>query len=190
MSEYQLGICQNCGQTLSKEELLAGKYFCSDKCLQIARLVRYQRNRIKDGTYHNLDIQEAIEIRLQMVLQDGYPASERRVSPEMRAFIRARDKDTCQLCNRHLDEPEIQIDHISGSSNTPDNLRVLCRRCNLDRVWSGPTRPMTKEEMALVQEIRSRAFAKEPVKLCDNEILWNQLYRKIASENKALGRSR
>lgn len=46
--------------------------------------------------------------------------------------IRARDNYTCQLCGG----PGRDVDHIIpwhiSHDSSPDNLRVLCRRCNTD----------------------------------------------------------
>ena len=181
MAHYQTGICQNCSTTLSRELLLAGKNFCGEKCTQTASLVRYCRNKIKEGTFHNPDIQEAIKYKLGFVLSGGYHKNARRVSPAMRSFIFARDNHMCVLCG----DPATDIDHISGDDNTPENLRALCRRCNMDRVKFHEASPEQKEE---ARAIMRRVHAEEPTRLCDNEVLWDKVWREIASANKALGR--
>lgn len=52
---------------------------------------------------------------------------------EQRERIFARDGRVCQLCG--TDEGEMHIDHIiprkSGGDHSLDNLRVLCKNCNL-----------------------------------------------------------
>ena len=52
---------------------------------------------------------------------------------EQRERIFARDGRVCQLCG--TDEGEMHIDHIiprkSGGDHSLDNLRVLCKSCNL-----------------------------------------------------------
>ena len=59
---------------------------------------------------------------------------------KLRAMIIARDH-VCQLCGA---EENLHVDHIVpralGGTDEPDNLRVLCRRCNLAR--NGLKRPM------------------------------------------------
>ena len=50
---------------------------------------------------------------------------------EYKCRIRERDNYTCQLCGGYGD----QVDHIIpwkvSHDNSPENLRVLCRPCNL-----------------------------------------------------------
>jgi 5-methylcytosine-specific restriction endonuclease McrA len=48
-----------------------------------------------------------------------------------------RDNSTCQVCGKHLLDPEIQIDHIipltKGGPSIESNLRVICSDCNLKK---------------------------------------------------------
>ena len=50
--------------------------------------------------------------------------------PQLQAAILERDAHTCQQCG----DTAVQVDHITprsdGGSNTPNNLRALCRRCH------------------------------------------------------------
>ena len=52
---------------------------------------------------------------------------------EQRERIFSRDGRVCQICG--TDEGEMHIDHIiprkSGGDHSLDNLRVLCKNCNL-----------------------------------------------------------
>jgi len=52
---------------------------------------------------------------------------------EQRDRVFARDGRVCQICQ--TDEGEMHIDHIiprkSGGDHSLDNLRVLCKNCNL-----------------------------------------------------------
>jgi len=52
---------------------------------------------------------------------------------EQRERVFNRDGRVCQICN--TDEGEMHIDHIisrkSGGGHDLDNLRVLCKNCNL-----------------------------------------------------------
>lgn len=77
----------------------------------------------------------------------------------------ARDGRVCQVCG--TDEGEMHIDHIiprkAGGDHSLDNLRVLCKSCNLRKgalnegvflaraatppVFSGNTSPMQSEPM-------------------------------------------
>jgi len=58
----------------------------------------------------------------------------RPISPSLRALIIERDGSQCLICGSF---GPLHIDHIipvsKGGHNTPDNLRVLCQRCNLEK---------------------------------------------------------
>jgi 5-methylcytosine-specific restriction endonuclease McrA len=177
VDDYQIGTCQNCDKQLEIEAAKAGKLYCSEKCNQIAGTVRYGRKALKDGRWHSPDVQEAIRMRIAHILSGGYPEKARRVPPEMRAFVFARDKQTCVLCGAPADT----IDHINGSANTPDNLRALCRTCNMARVQFVPASP---EHAAEAKAIIERILAKEPDRICDDHEIWDKIWREIAAENR------
>lgn len=59
----------------------------------------------------------------------------RLMTPELRRQIAKRDNYTCQICGKYMpDLIGLQIDHIvpiaKGGKSVPDNLQVLCSRCN------------------------------------------------------------
>jgi 5-methylcytosine-specific restriction endonuclease McrA len=84
---------------------------------------------------------------------------------EQRERVFMRDGRFCQICG--TDEGEMHIDHIiprkAGGDHSLDNLRVLCKSCNLRKgalndgvflsktatppVFSGDTSPMQSEPM-------------------------------------------
>lgn len=169
-------------EELEIEQAKAGKLYCSVKCNQMAKTVRYGRKALKDGRWHSPDVQEAIRMRIAHILGGGYPENARRVPPEMRAFIFARDKHTCVLCGAPADT----IDHINGSANTPDNLRALCRSCNMARVKMIPATPEQAKE---ARAILARIQAKEPFRICDDEEIWDTIWRVIAAETRKWARS-
>ena len=54
---------------------------------------------------------------------------------ELRESIMKRDNYTCQMCGKYMpDEVGLQVDHIipiaKGGKSVPDNLQVLCSKCN------------------------------------------------------------
>lgn len=55
-----------------------------------------------------------------------------RLTRTLEAFIRERDRETCQICLQR-DGP-LEIDHIipiaAGGTTTPENLRLVCRAFN------------------------------------------------------------
>jgi hypothetical protein len=58
------------------------------------------------------------------------------VSKLLRPFVFKRDKPICQHCGS---TQNLEIDHIiplaRGGTNDPDNLQVLCKKCN-QRKWA------------------------------------------------------
>lgn len=69
--------------------------------------------------------------------------NSRYISDDLRKSILERDGHKCVNCD---DTDYLEIDHAipfsMGGLSEPDNLQVLCRRCNSkkrDRQWWGPT---------------------------------------------------
>jgi hypothetical protein len=69
-------------------------------------------------------------------------AAERRIgnryiSPAVRMRIVRRDNYTCQECGAHLQDDEVEFDHIiplsRGGSTEEHNLRLTCFDCNRDK---------------------------------------------------------
>lgn len=59
----------------------------------------------------------------------------RAMTKELREFVKKRDNYTCQICGKYMpDEVGLHIDHIipvsKGGKSIPQNLRVLCSKCN------------------------------------------------------------
>lgn len=57
------------------------------------------------------------------------------MTKELREFVKKRDNYTCQICGKYMpDEVGLHIDHIipvsKGGKSIPQNLRVLCSKCN------------------------------------------------------------
>ena len=72
-----------------------------------------------------------------LITYNGYNKKNQRnaLTKELRLFIKTRDNYSCQICNKYMpDEVGLHIDHIipicKGGKSTPDNLRVLCSKCN------------------------------------------------------------
>ena len=71
---YRIGGCANCD---SPEITLQTPLFCSQQCRKAAELVRYVRGCRRDGRDQLADVQEAMRMRLAMVLGGGYPERQR-----------------------------------------------------------------------------------------------------------------
>lgn len=106
----------------------------------------YQRYGYKvktmSNTFHISD--EKIMERIKFLREHDYNVTynnytkvdqRKALTRELRETIKIRDNYTCQICGKHMpDEVGLQIDHIvsikDGGKSVPDNLRVLCSKCN------------------------------------------------------------
>ena len=91
---------------------------------------------------------------------------------EQRERIFSRDGRVCQLCG--TDEGEMHIDHIiprkAGGDHSLDNLRVLCKSCNLRKgalnegvfLARAATPPVFSSDLSLTQ---SETMLDSPFKL-------------------------
>ncbi len=177
---YDVNLCQNCDKELPQVIIERGILFCSEKCQQIAKTVRYGRSTTRDGRYESdTTVREALDIRIVMILGGGYPETARRLTPEQREAIFVRDGRVCQLCGA----PATEIDHIKGSSSSPENLQAVCRVCNMAKAKASP-RLATPEEQAEVYTIFDRIRAVQPTRICDDERRWDKVWRKISADQK------
>jgi 5-methylcytosine-specific restriction endonuclease McrA len=64
----------------------------------------------------------------------------RGINLRLRYEILKRDNFRCVLCGRTGKDTQLEIDHIiaivKGGTNSPENLRVLCRACNRGKKFS------------------------------------------------------
>jgi 5-methylcytosine-specific restriction endonuclease McrA len=55
----------------------------------------------------------------------------------MKNIIYDRDRETCWVCRNHVSLDDYELGHlhdrVCGGTDTPDNLVVMCRRCNRAR---------------------------------------------------------
>jgi hypothetical protein len=130
---FDAGRCANCGQSA----LPASPLFCSEVCSQTAKLVRYARRKVLDGTVDRPDIAEAIQIRLALILGGGYPAKARTIptwfgglslieTPSHVSYV-------AHLQRRSTIQPVVQTISVTfGSYAAPAtwgwHRRTLCRR--------------------------------------------------------------
>ena len=173
-------ICPNCGKVCTASTL-----YCSELCQQEAITVRHCRRVTRDRQLcQNLGVLEGIGMELLMLFGGGYPTGARMMSEELRAQIFERDGATCQICGA----PATEIDHISGSSNDPSNLRALCKPCNMNRPMDSAvtvTLDNDPEQFSKLEQyamgIAVRIASPKPVKVCDDEIYWKSIQSHIRS---------
>jgi 5-methylcytosine-specific restriction endonuclease McrA len=156
------------------------KLFCSEKCKEEAKSVRYARRCIREGRTERPDVREAIEIRFAMILGGGYPERERSVSPSVRRAVIARAGGRCQQCGKRGTD----IDHMKGNSNNIEDLQLLCRTCHNEKTTAGfleitPKTEGYEELMATARRLQSRVRASVPKRRCDDDEHWDKLYPRI-----------
>ena len=183
--------CVNCDRPLGEPK--RPYLFCSELCKQEAAYVRYNRRVHRDERFKLPDVQEAINIRLALILGGGYPARERHLSPEARAAIVTREGGRFRLCGA----PATEIDHIAGpidgDINHPDNLQALCHDCHTAKTLSGLV-PITPEshpdEWAKAQALQARVDAPIPLRPCDDDENWAAEWRQFAAERRVMQEGR
>jgi 5-methylcytosine-specific restriction endonuclease McrA len=175
--------CPNCDRRIEEAVL-----FCSELCRNEAKFVRYFRACVADGRFFEPVVQEALRIRLAFILGGGYPERSRHISRELRQSVIARDQGRCRVCG----VPGDQVDHISGSTNTPENLQVLCRRChNVKTVqrFVKNSRDTHPGEWAKRESLLSRVHVVRPDRLCDSTE-WNNLWQSILDARREIVKNR
>ena len=185
---FTAGQCVNCegpGVTVTSP------LYCSSQCRQAAELVRYVRSCRRDGRDLLPDVAEAIQMRTAMVLGGGYPERERRVPQEVRDTVFRRSGGFCEECGRRMDlggttgDPDATptIQHVGGNSNDLSNLKAFCRRCNMADAQSRfiPVE-QGSAEAALAVELRVRWSAPEPMRLCDDDRRWKNIWQGLAND--------
>jgi hypothetical protein len=181
-SAIESPICLNCDGPMPSIEYPVRALFCSEVCKQTAKAIRYARARNADGTYNQPDIADAIKIKIGSVLGGGYPESERRLLPTVRAAIFERDGGQCMSCGK----PATEIDHMKPQhgtkTNDPDNLQSLCRDCHVEKTLAS-SRPLKDDEEEQLMAILLRIESPEPVRLCDGAE-WNGSYRAFQKRRK------
>jgi len=150
-------------------------------------LVRYARRTRARGVFDRPDVQEAITIRLGLIIgSGGYDTKGRRIPSETRAEVYALAAGKCQKCGQKFGEDfdsQRTIQHLNGSSSDIVNLQAWCMRCNKDDVL-GKMVPITDEEDAEAAiMIEMRWEAKKPLRLCDDEVHWESMWRNLQAVN-------
>ena len=179
--------CPNCDGMFAVSG--KAKLFCSQRCQQDARLVRYIRARIQDGRINDPDIQEAINVKFAVALGEKgyYDQNARRLPLELRDKVIERDRGLCCKCRK----PGTKIDHINGISKDMENLQLLCHVCHMEKPKSGFVEITQEHER--YAEIKSRSNtlwnrikALSPQQACDDSENWKVIYRQIMSEQRQL----
>lgn len=190
MSDETISIdfsCVNCDQVFIVSG--AAKLYCSQRCHQDAKLVRYVRACIKDGRINDPLVNQAIETRFAFAYSGKgyYDEKARYVSPERKQQVNKRDGGLCRICGAIGTE----IDHINGDSDDLDNLQLLCHDCHSEKTEANmvpitPGHERYEEILVKESELRSRIDAPTPLRPCDDESNWNDIYKELMTEQRQL----
>ncbi|KQV08157.1 hypothetical protein ASC63_13555 [Leifsonia sp. Root112D2] len=86
----------------------------------------------------------------------------------------------CQSCGK----PGSEIDHISGSSDEPTNLQLLCNECHRAKTMKNMI-PAPDEEKALIAALFiERIVPDVPVLLADDEAEWQRAWSALKKERR------
>ena len=133
--------CVNCEGPIPWERGV--KVYCTPKCREQAKLIRWMRSTIYRGVWDDPEVAEARKIRIAHLNSGGYMSLGRRVPIESRHAVRDKFQDRCAQCGE--DAIDGEIDHISGSSNSLDNLQLLCSKCHREKTLAN-IRPIPQDD--------------------------------------------
>jgi 5-methylcytosine-specific restriction endonuclease McrA len=174
--------CANCALVFRARQSGPAEPYCSLRCKDEAKAVRYARARLAEyGTCRVAelpeDIQDAIQMKIAHALAGGYDEQARRLAPALRQAIFDRDGSRCVICGA----PGTEIDHAHGPSAEPENLRVLCPDCHkavtrnrFVRVEDGSREARKSRQLWL------RTLAPHPIRPCDVDD-WASIWREWAT---------
>lgn len=175
--------CVNCDGPIdgSRRSYLS----CSDLCDGEAAHVRYARKARRDGRDTLPEVRQVLETQLAHVLGGGYPNRRRVRSRKLREAVFARDGRRCRECRAlgHL-----EIDHIDGNSNHPDNLQVLCHACHVAKTQLRvvPIPPDRPDVRAKRRALDLRVKSPMPLRPSDDDETWEGEWRQIVAGRKEM----
>jgi hypothetical protein len=119
------------------------------------------------------DMKNALKVRMAFIVSGGYNDNAHVIPDRVRRQVKSRDHGRCVLCG----EPGEEIDHISGPSPDPENLRLLCKGCHWEKTRGNMEEiPGGSPLLAVVDRVLERVNAVEPMKVCDSSD-WDQVWR-------------
>jgi len=165
------------------------KIYCSRFCKEQAKDIRWIKSTITRGVYSKPDIVVARHIRIAHLNSGGYLALGRTIPWQTRSLVEEKYNDKCAICGDDNDLGEHEIDHITGSSNSLENLQLLCKPCHLEKTQENIVTvqeddPRYDEIVIKVEILRKRVESPLPLRLCDDPENWSATERKMSTERK------
>lgn len=163
--------------------------YCSLRCQQNAKFVRYFRGCIKDGRIQDPLVREAIRTRLAFAFSERgyYDERTRKIPFVLRKQVIERYKGLCRKCGAEGSE----IDHVASDQNKLENLQLLCRDCHSQKTVANlipltPAHEKYSEIRERAEHLRSRVVAVAPQRPCDDDRNWNTIYSQIIAGQRQL----
>lgn len=175
---YVPGRCLNCSAPVPNIRAL----YCSERCRQIAELVRYARRKIAERVFTRPDIAEAVAIRCSQLVRGFYDKRARKVEKDLRQALLLRSGGRCENCGNNFTEEgdrKFTVQHISTDHGF--ELQAWCYRCNMNHAQSVPV-DCTEDDLAFFAAFDARVQADRPVLPCDDHENWPRLYKTLQVE--------
>lgn len=176
--EWKPGQCANCEADLPSSGPV--RLYCTERCRQYAKDVRYFRACRQDGRFLDPAVQEKLSTRLAHLVSGGYDAAARRLPAEMRRQVLTSNGGKCSGCQAAT---AVEVDHIAGPSGRRDNLQGLCRPCHVAKTSRSIGR-MGPTELDAKAVFRQRVEALMPLRPCDDELNWDPSHQERMAATK------
>jgi len=174
---WALGECAHCGAALDHEK---PSLFCSDRCGDTAKNIRYFRRCYREGRTEDPDVRAALRKRMAFHVAGGYDAKARHLDTHTRHAVLADNSGLCCACNA---APATQVDHIDGPSGDRANLQGLCAACH-DIKTNERMVPMTNQAKLMRDAFLALVERSEPLMAAHDELTWNGQWRARLAETR------
>lgn len=176
--KWTLGECAHCGATLDHDK---PSLFCSDRCRDTAKDIRYFRRCYREGRIADPEVRAALQKRMAFHVGGGYDAKARHLDAETRHAVLADNRGLCCACNT---APATQVDHIDGPSSDRANLQGLCLPCH-DVKTNERMVPMTDEDKVVRDAFLALVERLEPEMAAHDELTWDGQWRARMAETRS-----
>lgn len=174
---WAVGQCAHCGAPLDYE---SPALFCSQRCKNTAKDVRYFRRCYREARVLDPDVRAALGKRMAFHVAGGYDANSRRLDRDVRQAILVDHDGRCRICG---EAPATQVDHIDGSSNARGNLQGVCVPCH-DAKTNERMVPMSEGDKKVRDVFLELVHAAEPVMAAHDELSWPTTWRSKLAQTR------
>jgi hypothetical protein len=163
------------------------KIYCGTFCKEQAKDIRWIRGTIIRGVYDDPDVVIARKTRIAHLNAGGYLSLNRRIPIQTRFAVMRKYNHKCATCGTKDVDGTHEVDHIEDSSNSIDNLQLLCIPCHraktMANIVSVEEDDPRREEIDIhVKELKERVFSPNALKLCDDYGNWPEIEARIREQ--------